>query len=322
MAEKKEDFKDNSNEVKYEDVVKAVESLRASKKVLTMSSIREALGNQGSVTQIAKHLKKWVSLCEDSNATKSSSNNDSKKKNDVVVKKVKKDNIPDNPSKNSAPNLAQKNESLNSDIKLPENNTEKNVDDNSRIDKVDSDGLKSTDSKKTGLLRSKSSGKSQKEIKDNTKNIINDKSSVKSHQQKIQPRKKQTGPVDNYAEKAGFKEDYLTSQLEYAPLTTSELNKLEKNSLIIKVRQLQSVISREKSRTETAEKLASEANIYAQSLKEQISHRIKDLKDSMSEQLSQLKSQMRDFKQQSEEDLNYYRSQLEKATAKIVDNKN
>ena len=42
----------------------------------------------------------------------------------------------------------------------------------------------------------------------------------------------------------------------------------------------------------------------------------------MSEQLSQLKSQMRDFKQQSEEDLNYYRSQLEKATAKIVDNKN
>ena len=291
-----------------------------------MSSIREALGNQGSVTQIAKHLKKWVSLCEDSNATKSSNNNDNKKQNDVVVKKVKKDNIPENLSKNSAPNLVPKKESLNSDIKSPENNTEKNVDDNTRKDKVDSDGLNTIDSKKTGLLRSKSSGKSQKEIKDNTKNltkdITNDKSSVKANQQKMQPRKKQTAPVDNYAEKAGFKEDYLTSQLEYAPLTTSDLNKLEKNSLIIKVRQLQSVISREKSRTETAEKLASEANIYAQSLKEQVSHRIKDLKDSMSEQLSQLKSQMRDFKQQSEEDLNYYRSQLEKATAKIVDNKN
>ena len=141
----------------------------------------------------------------------------------------------------------------------------------------------------------------------------------KSKKQPI--RKKYTGPVDKYAEKAGFKEDYLASQLEYAPLTTADLSKLEKQSLIIKVRQLQSVISREKNRTETAEKLTSEANDYAQSLKDQVSHRINDLKESMTAQISQLTAQIRDFKQQSEEDLNYYRAQLEKATAKIVDSK-
>ena len=38
----------------------------------------------------------------------------------------------------------------------------------------------------------------------------------------------------------------LTSQVDFEPLTTQELSKLDKQTLIIKIRQLQSILTREK----------------------------------------------------------------------------
>ena len=43
-----------------------------------------------------------------------------------------------------------------------------------------------------------------------------------------------------------------------------------------------------------------------------------DLKDSMDSQVSELKDQIKELKSRSEEDLSYYRSQLDKAAAKMV----
>ena len=134
-------------------------------------------------------------------------------------------------------------------------------------------------------------------------------------------RKKQTGPADDYAEKVNMKEDFLTSQVDFEPLTTQELSKLDKQTLIIKIRQLQSILTREKNRTETAEKLTREANDYANAIKDQVGHRINDLKESMTVQITQLRNQMREFKQQAEEDLNYYRKQLEKANSMLAESK-
>ena len=118
-----------------------------------------------------------------------------------------------------------------------------------------------------------------------------------------------------------MKEDFLTSQVDFEPLTTQELSKLDKQTLIIKIRQLQSILTREKNRTETAEKLTREANDYANAIKDQVGHRINDLKESMTVQITQLRNQMREFKQQAEEDLNYYRKQLEKANSMLAESK-
>jgi hypothetical protein len=299
MADKensKEKSKENSkNEISYEDVVRAVEELRSSNQVLTMTSIRESLGSKGSVTQIAKHLKKWVSESADANNPK----DNSKSQDDGDLSKANIDK-------------AGKNISGEGDINKSDN--------------------KSKDPKQSGLLRSRSGVKSVKvsrkfKDKENTENTESTENTEntdnKQNKTNIQqpPRKKHKGPVDTYAQKAGFKEDHLSSQVEFEPLTTAELNKLDKQELIIKTRQLQSVISREQNRTETAEKLTSEANVYAQALKDQVGYRINDLKDSMTVQVSQLKNQIREFKLQADEDLNYYRVQLEKATAKMVDKK-
>ena len=305
MADKENSNDKSKNEVTYEDVVRAVEELRSSNQVLTMTSIRESLGNKGSVTQIAKHLKKWVSDSADANKGQDKSQDKSQDKN--------QDNV--------------------SESKTDLDKTEKNISGEGDINKSDNkSNNKSKDAKQSGLLRSRSGVKSvkvskkskDKESTESTENTSNkDNIDNKQNKTNIQqpPRKKHKGPVDTYAQKAGFKEDHLSSQVEFEPLTTAELNKLDKQDMVIKIRQLQSVISREQNRTETAEKLTSEANDYAQSLKDQVGYRINDLKDSMTVQVSQLKNQIREFKQQADEDLNYYRVQLEKATAKMVDKK-
>ena len=266
--------------VEYSDVVRAVNELESNGKRPTIAGVRSALGDRGSVTQIAKHLKEWK-----------------REKMTKLEAENPKESAPEAISKdNFAPEKMAPTDKNIEDIKVsaqeskPSNKAaEKTDNDSSKYSSKEQDEQK----KSSGLFRSKSK---------NTRN-------------------KPTGPVDDYAKKAGFKEDYLTAQVDFEPLTTQDLSNLDKQALIIKIRQLQSVLTRENNRTETAEKLTREAHDYAQALKEQVGHRINDLKESMTVQITQLRNQMREFKQQSEEDLNYYRKQLEKANSMLAESK-
>lgn len=265
--------------VEYSDVVRAVNELESKGKRPTIAGVRAALGDRGSVTQIAKHLKEW----KKEKMTKSEGENPQESAPEVISK----DNL-------APKQMAPKDNNLDDKLSAPKNNPA-NKPTNKPSDKVDLSPSKEQDeqNKSSGLLRSKNK---------NTRN-------------------KPTGPVDDYAKKSGLKEDYLTSQVDFEPLTTEALTKLDKQTLIVKIRQLQSVLTRENNRTETAEKLTREAHDYAQALKEQVGHRINDLKESMTVQITQLRNQMREFKQQSEEDLNYYRKQLEKANSMLAETK-
>ncbi len=270
--------------VEYNDVVRAVNELESNGKRATIAGVRAVLGDRGSVTQIAKHLKEWkrekmTKLEAESGNPQESAPEAISKDNSVPEKSVSADQSVDNIN-------ASENKSSNKNVSSTDNASSKG-------DLPEVDEGQAGQKKSSGLFRSKSK---------NTRN-------------------KPTGPVDDYAKKAGFKEDYLTAQVDFEPLTTQDLTKLDKQALIIKIRQLQSILTREKNRTETAEKLTREAHDYAQALKDQVGHRINDLKESMTVQITQLRNQMREFKEQSEEDLNYYRKQLEKANAMLAESK-
>jgi hypothetical protein len=266
--------------VEYSDVVRAVNELESDGKRPTIAGVRAALGDRGSVTHIAKHLKEW----KREKMAKLESDNPQESAPEIISK----DNL--------APEKIAPTDNNVEDVKV---SVQENNPSNKALEKTDNDSSnysskeQGEQKKSSGLFRSKSK---------NTRN-------------------KPTGPVDDYAQKSGLKEDYLTSQVDFEPLTTEALTKLDKQALIIKVRQLQSVLTRENNRTETAEKLTREAHDYAQALKEQVGHRINDLKESMTVQITQLRNQMREFKQQSEEDLNYYRKQLEKANSMLAESK-
>ena len=238
------------------------------------------MGDRGSVTHIAKHLKEW----KREKMAKLESDNPQESAPEIISK----DNL--------APEKIAPTDNNVEDVKV---SVQENNPSNKALEKTDNDSSnysskeQGEQKKSSGLFRSKSK---------NTRN-------------------KPTGPADDYAKKAGFKEDYLTAQVDFEPLTTQDLSNLDKQALIIKIRQLQSVLTRENNRTETAEKLTREAHDYAQALKEQVGHRINDLKESMTVQITQLRNQMREFKQQSEEDLNYYRKQLEKANSMLAESK-
>jgi hypothetical protein len=97
-----------------------------------------------------------------------------------------------------------------------------------------------------------------------------------------------------------------------------QLEGLDDNQLIIKIRRLETLIAKEQSRREAAEKMAEEAKDYADIIKEQIGQRVADLKHSMEVTINQFKAEARELKQNADNDLKFYREQLQKANVKIV----
>lgn len=86
----------------------------------------------------------------------------------------------------------------------------------------------------------------------------------------------------------------------------------------IKIKKLQSALLKEQTRRDVAEKMAREAKVYADLIKEQFTQRISDLKENMESQISFLNNQIRNLEQSSEKDLAYYRELLDKANKKII----
>ncbi|MDF2940647.1 MAG: DNA-binding protein [Gammaproteobacteria bacterium] len=127
-------------------------------------------------------------------------------------------------------------------------------------------------------------------------------SSAASGAAKAQPQAKVPTPFDEP------KENYQQERLE----------DLDDNALIIKIRRLETLLAKEQSRREAADKMAEEAKEYADIIKEQIGQRVADLKQSMEVTINQLKAEAREMKHNADCDLKFYRDQLQKANVKIV----
>jgi|GEM_PF-1675091 len=96
------------------------------------------------------------------------------------------------------------------------------------------------------------------------------------------------------------------------------LEGLDDNALVIKIRRLETLLAKEASRREAAEKMAEEAKEYADIIKEQIGQRVADIKQTMEVTINQVKAEARELKQNADSDLKFYREQLQKANVKIV----
>lgn len=89
----------------------------------------------------------------------------------------------------------------------------------------------------------------------------------------------------------------------------------------LKVRKLYAALVKEQTRRESAEQVAKEARIYAETLKEQTTQRISDLRDALEGQIAFLNGQIRQLKRESEQTLEYYRKQLEKSNNALAEKK-
>ena len=297
-----------SVDISYEDVVAAVARLAKENRRPTIAEVRHVLGDRGSVTDIAKHLKEW----------KSQSSLHSQAKSEVYSQQ--QDLFIPQPSVQShdAMDVDQKKSGL---FRSKMSKSPVTKDPSSKLDQQDLDvHVHVHERESENKIKSNINSNSEQQAVDGAGRLGSASGSGRASAVQVgQVRKAvdKNRPVNKFAQKEGFKEDYLTAQVDFKPLSTLDLAQLDKKDLIIMVRKLQSILTRENNRTETAEKLSREANNYAQELKEQVGLRINELKESMSVQIVQLQNQMQEFKQQAGEDLNYYRKQLEKASAKL-----
>jgi len=110
-----------------------------------------------------------------------------------------------------------------------------------------------------------------------------------------------------------------SSTLDYLDYYTVEhLETREENELVTIVRRLESMLVKEQSRREVAEKLAQEAKEYADSIKEQVTKRLNDLKQMHDTTVEQLKQEAKEVKVSVEKDLDFYREQLGLANEKLI----
>ncbi|APC97544.1 kinesin [Francisella frigiditurris] len=89
----------------------------------------------------------------------------------------------------------------------------------------------------------------------------------------------------------------------------------------IKVKKLYSALIKESIRRETAERLAKDARSYSDLIQEQSKQRLSDLKENLENQITFLRQQIKSLKEESAKNLDYYREQLQKATKRLVENK-
>jgi hypothetical protein len=118
-------------------------------------------------------------------------------------------------------------------------------------------------------------------------------------------------PVDPYPQDpyARFEQEVVVSE---------NLETMSENQLATKIRQLESMLNKEQSRTEAAEKMAQEAKQYAEIIKAQAGLRVAEVKQSMEVLITQLRSESEVVKNTADENLRYYREQLEKANNLIL----
>ncbi len=102
------------------------------------------------------------------------------------------------------------------------------------------------------------------------------------------------------------------------PIAEKPLEELSDDTLITKIRRLESILMKEQVRREVAERIMIETKDYADTIKEQVAQRINDLRQNMDEVIEQLKTQLREQKHNYDQDLKYYQEQLSKANEKLA----
>lgn len=112
---------------------------------------------------------------------------------------------------------------------------------------------------------------------------------------------------------------HQTKPMEFEEIAVeAPLEQLSEETLVTKVRRLESILMKEQLRRESAEKIMVDTKDYAESIKEQVGQRINDLRENMALVVEQLKTQLREQKQNFDQDLKYYQEQLSKANEKIA----
>ena len=96
------------------------------------------------------------------------------------------------------------------------------------------------------------------------------------------------------------------------------LESLPEETLVIKVRRLESMLLKEQARREASERISLDARTYAEQIKAQVAERINDLKQTMEHVIEQLKQQLKEQKHNYEQDLRFYREQLQKGNQKLI----
>lgn len=146
-------------------------------------------------------------------------------------------------------------------------------------------------------------------IKSATKKMVtktNSSGSYKSAQSRVV--NKNTKPTEDKNEPIDLSVDY-----------TAIAETLNEKELRILIRRLESMLMKEQSRSDSAEKQAQDAKEYAGIIKEQIAQRINDVRLAMEESIQTVKAEAREAKRRAEEDLKYYREHLEVANNKIME---
>ena len=98
----------------------------------------------------------------------------------------------------------------------------------------------------------------------------------------------------------------------------SESQGVSDPQLQLRVRKLEAMLVKEQSRRECAEKMVLEIKDYAETLKAQVTKRIDDFRQSTEQEKMALMQQIKLLKSESEQDLKYYRSLLEQANQKFI----
>ena len=105
---------------------------------------------------------------------------------------------------------------------------------------------------------------------------------------------------------------------DYEPAPEAPLESLSSEALIIKIKRLESSLLKEQARRETAEKIALETKDNADTIREQVAHRINDLRQNMDLVIEQLKTQLREQKQNYAQDLKQYQDQINLANHALL----
>ncbi|WHN64546.1 DNA-binding protein [Cysteiniphilum sp. QT6929] len=153
--------------------------------------------------------------------------------------------------------------------------------------------------------------KAAKTLKEKPQAIVSDKPSAVTGTMKAQDPIIQALLTSSHA----LSSDILSSMSDEWSMILNESNPE------LKVRKLYAALVKEQTRRESAEQVAKEARIYAETLKEQTTQRISDLRDALEGQIAFLNGQIRQLKRESEQTLEYYRKQLEKSNNALAEKK-
>lgn len=133
-----------------------------------------------------------------------------------------------------------------------------------------------------------------------------------AHPKRFNKRERFTNHRHNHSSHQG-------KAFEFEEVIETPLENLSEETLIAKIRRLESSLIKEQMRREVSERIAEETKDYAESIKEQVGQRINELRENMDIVIEQLKTQLREQKQNFDQDLKYYQEQLSKANEKIAD---